>query len=282
MKSLLKLTGIALGISIAFTSCKKDNSVDNTEFETTFTLSSYEGISENLMQDANDVLNEVAADNNLQGTNFTSGAAETNGILNCATVTITPANSFPKTIVIDFGAGGCTSPNGIVRSGKINVTLTDSLRRPGSVATLNFDNYFVSGFKKEGNVTWTNTSTANTKSWRRTCTNGKITAPNGNYWLHSGTQNVTQIAGNNTPLNLIDDVFTITGNRTITNAAGNTRVGTIINALQKKASCENIDQGTYQIQGPNHTATIDYGNGACDKIATISIDGRPARTFLLR
>ena len=280
IKIIFPIAAIAL---IAFTGCKKDNTTtDDSEIETTFELSANEGIAENLTQDANEILNEAAFDNNLQGAGFVASTGQTNSILACATVTVTPASGFPKNVVIDFGTTGCAAPNGIVRRGIINVNITDSLRRPGSVATMTFNNYYVSGFKKEGTITWTNTSTTGIKSWKRVCVGGKITAPNGSFWLHEGTQNIVQTAGTNTPNFLMDDVFSITGNRTVTNAAGRVRVGTIITALQKKTNCDNIDQGIYQIQGPNHVAVINYGDGSCDEIATISIDGRTPRTFLLR
>jgi hypothetical protein len=275
----------ALSFSImALSSCKKDKTTeDSTEIETTFELSANEGIAENLTQDAQEVLNEAAVSNNFSGSSFVAGVEGTTGILSCATVTVTPLIGFPKNIVIDFGIVGCTSPNGVLRKGKINITLTDSLRRPGSVAIMNFDNYFIGIYKKEGTITWTNTSTATQKSWTRVCVNGKITNTlNGKYWLHSGTQNIVQTAGNLTPLVLTDDEFSITGNRTVTNAAGNTRVGTVLAALQKKTNCDYIDKGTYQIQGPNHIAIIDFGDGTCNDKATISIDGRPLREFTLR
>jgi hypothetical protein len=281
-KTLL-FTGLAFSI-IAFSSCKKDKTTeDTTEIETTFELSANEGITENLTQDAQEVLNEAAVSNNFSGSGIVAGIDGTTGILSCATVTVTPLIGFPKTILIDFGTVGCTSPNGVLRRGKINVTLSDSLRRSGSIATMNFDNYFVGIYKKEGTITWTNTSTAAQKSWNRVCVNGKITnTVNGKYWLHSGTQNIVQIAGNATPQVLTDDEFSITGTRTVTNAAGSTRVGTILTPLQKKTNCDYIDKGTYQIQGPNHIAVIDFGDGTCNDKATISIDGRPQREFTLR
>jgi hypothetical protein len=37
-----------------------------------------------------------------------------------------------------------------------------------------------------------------------------------------------------------------------------------------------------QVQGTNHTAIVNFGNGTCDNLATISIDGRPERTIRLR
>lgn len=279
----LLFTGLAFSV-IAFSSCKKDKAADDTtEIETTFEISAYQGMAENLTQDAQEVLNEAAVANNFSGSGIVAGVDGTTGILSCATVTVTPISGFPKNILIDFGTAGCTSPNGVTRKGKIIVTLTDSLRKSGSVATMNFDNYFVGIYKKEGTITWTNTSTAAQKSWNRTCVNGKITnTTNSNFWQHSGTQNIVQIAGSATPLILLDDVFSITGNRTVTNAAGKTRVGTVLTALQKKTICDNIDKGTYRIEGPNHFAIIDFGDGTCDNLATISIDGRPARPFTLR
>lgn len=279
-RKLLTLTAAA-GI-LAFSSCKK-GSIGNTidEFETTFELSSDQAIADNLTEDANDVFNEAAADNNLMGGRTPTGTAETTGILGCATVTVTPVSGFPKTILIDFGAG-CTSVNGITRKGKITVVLSDSVRRYNSTAVMTFDNYYVNGFKKEGTITWTNTSQGGIKSWQRKVENGKITAPNGTYWLHSGTRSVTQTAGAATPLNLTDDVFSITGNHTVTNMAGRTRTSTVLEALQKKTACDNIDKGKIKVEGPNHYAVIDFGDGTCDKLATISIDGRVSRTILLR
>ncbi len=261
-------------------SCKKTNIENNTaEYETTFELSASQGIDENLSQDAGDVLSEVTADKNLQGSGFSTATTEGN-FISCAAVTVAPLQGFPKTITIDFGTG-CTSQSGVNRSGKIIVLLSDSLKHSGSTASMSFDNYYVSGFKKEGNIVFTNTSTASSKSFHRSCTNGKVTAPGGNYWLHAGEQDVVQTAGLGTPT-LLDDVVTITGHRSTTNAAGNTRAATIQTALQKKFACSNIDMGIVRIEGPNHYAIVDYGDGTCDRIATISIDGRPARTFLLR
>ncbi|HMU08911.1 MAG TPA: hypothetical protein PKC54_02825 [Ferruginibacter sp.] len=270
----------AITLAIGFNSCKKADNSSSDEIETTFELSGDQAIADNLSEDANDMFMQVAVEQNVAGGNFAPGTGGTvDNFIPCATVTVTPQTGFPKTIVIDFGTA-CVF-NGVTRSGKINIVITDSVRKPGSQATMTFTNYFVNFYKVEGNIVWTNTSTPGTRSWTRVTTNGKITAPNGNYWLHSGTKAVTQIAGVSTPT-WIDDEFTITGNHTVTNSAGRTRTGTILTALHKKTACANIDQGTLKVEGPNHYAIIDFGNGTCDNLATISIDGRPPRTIILR
>lgn len=277
MKMKTLVTAFTLiSFALALNSCKKNKDAD--EFETTFELSGNQAVAENLTQDANDVLNEAAIDQNFMGGHTPT---QTTGILSCATVTVTPLMGWPKTVVIDFGAG-CTSPNGVTRKGIINVVVSDSIRKSGSTAVMTFTNYFVNGYKKEGTITWTNTSTPNAVSWSRECVNGKITAPDGRYWLHSGIMYVVQTAGSSTPYNTLDDVFSITGNRTVTNAGGASRTSTVLTALQKKAICANIDKGTVKIQGPNHYAIIDFGDGTCDNLATLSIDGRAPRTITLR
>ncbi len=147
---------------------------------------------------------------------------------------------------------------------------------------MTFNNYYVNDFKVEGTITWTNTSEPGTRSWERKCEDGKITASDGRYWLHSGIKQIVQVQGVSTPHNLLDDVFSITGHHTITNANGETRTSTIIEPLQKKVVCENVDKGTVKIEGANHTAIVDFGDGTCDRLATISIDGRDPKTILLR
>ena len=279
-KNLFALVAIAT-LLVNLTACKKENSTTTSlaEQETTFELSTGQAVADNITEDANSVFMEAAANKNLLGSN--SQTVITTNSLTCAIITVTPANGFPKTIVIDFG-NGCTAANGIIHKGKISVLLSDSVRKAGSTAIINFNNYFVNSFKKEGTITWTNTSTAIAKGWQRKVENGKIIAPDGRYWLHNGVRDAVQIAGVNTPNTLLDDIFLITGNHRVTNAAGKTRDCFITEALQKKTVCDNIGAGKLKVQGTDHNAIIDFGNGDCDKLATISIDGGLPRTIILR
>lgn len=259
-------------------SCQKEENEPDPEFETTFKLSENQAVSESINDDATVVFFEASINSGFYRTNDN---AETSGTLSCATVSVTPQNSFPKTIVIDFG-NGCPSQDGITRKGKINITLSDYVHNPGAVAVMTFDNYFTAGYKVDGTITWTNTSTQNGISWTRQISNGKVTEPlSGYYWTHEGTKNVTQTAGGNTPTNLLDDVYSVTGSHTVTNPAGKTRTVTILEALEKKVTCHNITKGKMKIQAQTHFAILDYGDGTCDNVATITIDGVAPITILL-
>lgn len=262
-----------------FTACQKEKDEQDPELETTFKLSGDQAISESINDDANVVFFEAAASQNLYRT---TGTFETTNTLSCATVTVTPQNTFPKTIVIDFGTNGCVSADGIARKGKINIVLSDYLHVAGTTAVMTFENYYTAGFKVEGTITWTNTSTANVVGWTRQISNGRVIEPqSGYYWTHEGTKNVTQTAGANTPLNLLDDVYSVTGSHTVKNPAGKTRTVTIMEALEKKATCHNVTKGKMKVQGPTHFAILDYGDGTCDNVATVTIDTHPAITILL-
>lgn len=270
-----------LSLAIGFNSCKKNDETVSEEFENTFQLSADQAVADNLTEDANDMFMQVADEQGIAGGFAPGGPVVINGFIPCATVTITPLSGFPKTIVIDFGTS-CTDINGNVRSGKINITLSDSVRKSGSIAVMTFTNYFINGFKIEGTHTWTNTSIAPGRSWTHRAENGKITAPGGRYWTHSGLRTVVQTAGVATPTR-IDDVFSITGNHTVTNSANISRDITVLDALIKRTDCANISGGKLKVQGPNHYAVIDFGDAAtCDNLATLSIDGRTPRVIVLR
>jgi hypothetical protein len=282
MKPSNLLIALSLGMLTVFSSCKKESNTTpdaDSVVESTYELTADNATADFMAEDDNDVLMEAAEDKNLLG-NFAPQTIESNNMLACAEVTVTPQNGFPKTILIRFDST-CISPRGIIRKGAIRIVISDSLRRSGSTAVMTFENYFVNNFKREGTHTWTNTSQPGGKSWQKKVEGGKITAPNGRFWLHESIRDIVQTAGVSTRANLLDDVFSITGNASVTNAQGATRTATILEALQKKYICHNIDKGRIRFQGPNHIAILDYGNGECDRIATISIDGRPPRTITL-
>lgn len=283
LKNLLIALAI-ITISTGIYSCKKDNttssSSDATEIASTTELSTDNAISDNLNSDAENVLTQASVDNNFAGSTPTGVNSPMGNLPSCATVTVTPLQGFPKNITIDFGSG-CTSASGVVRSGIIHISLSDSLRKSGSVAVMTFDNYVVDGYNKQGSITWTNTKQDTTNSWTRVCMD-TITSPAGKTWMHNATHAVVQISGNNSPKDIIDNVYLTTGSSSVTNSKGVTRTATILTPLEKKVACDNIDSGTVKIQGPKHYATIDYGDGTCDRVATISIDGKAPVTFLLR
>ncbi|MFN5182853.1 MAG: hypothetical protein ACK5D5_07490, partial [Bacteroidota bacterium] len=78
-----------------------------------------------------------------------------------------------------------------------------------------------------------------------------------------------------------DDIYHINGSASGTKANGNTYTSTITNALVRKFDVTNPICKRYFVQGTiNHQPAdkplrvIDFGNGTCDNIATITVNGQ--------
>jgi hypothetical protein len=280
-KSIILGCSAVLVFGATFSSCKRGASIAS-EALITEQLAEQQAKTEYIDADVDGVTDEVAAKTGLWGGNGCATPNFLNWNGNCAVVTA--SGSFPaKTITVDFGTG-CTNSKGITRKGIITILLTDSIQNPGSVTTITFNNFFVNGFKRDGSITRTNTSVAgsNVRSFNRTITNGQITSPAGLTWSRSCNLDFLQTAGMATPCDITDDTYQITGTRTTTNAQGKTRTATTQTPLQRKMSCSNIDQGILLIQGPNNSATLDFGTGNCDNQAVLTVSGKAPKTITLK
>lgn len=183
----------------------------------------------------------------------------------CPVVTVQSA-TFPKVFTVDYGTS--CSNNGITRSGSLTITITNYLMENGSHMTISRNNYYVNGYKVEGDVVYVNeTTNPAVPQWTRTVSNGQITTPAGLLYTHSGTRTVKQIEGVST-LATGDNVFEVSaGTATVTRPGGSSLTATITTPLIKKNSCEYISQGVMHLDGTLLNGDLDYGTNECDDIA---------------
>lgn len=295
MKMLHTTSRLLLVITMAifsFTACQKESGTTTTNVdETTFANATsesdaeaevvFEDVFDNVMGTNDEVgmsgVGILGSINN--GTNdFALNGADS---LNprCFTVTVTKLNPpapFPVKIVIDFGTG-CDGRDGRTRKGKIITEYTNRLVVPGAKATTTFDGYYVNGIKVEGTHIIENKSTQTALIFRNQVIGGKLTKPNGNFTEWSKDKTWEQVEGFGTPFFPLDDVFKITGQ-----ANGAVKIGTnfmqwshiITKPLFRKFTCRYTVKGEVTIQRANKpVAVLDYGTGACDNKATITVNG---------
>lgn len=230
----------------------------------------------------NDVFDDAMGVNDEVGL---EGVGTLNRLNPCYTITITHSNSpaiFPVRIVIDFGTTGCRGLDGHVRRGKIITEYTGRLIVASSVAYTRFDGFYVDTIKVEGIHKIANTSTSSiTRQFTVDVIDARLTKPSGNYVEWSNHKVITQIEGLST-LYAFDDIFRIEGT-----ANGKVKRGTllvsweskIIEPLIKKYNCRWIVKGTVKNIRTNTSATgpyvtvLDFGNGTCDNVAVITING---------
>ena len=292
MKTTIKfstwLTPFAVIVALTFTSCKKETSVSNVEDTPAEVAATINATTEEAQTEAqfDDVFNITASINTEDagedlgmGTNVSGlgepGVRLTPNTPRCFTVTVVPSQPgvFPKTVTIDFGTG-CLGRDGKLRKGKIVTIYTNRMLIPGAKISTSFVDYFVDSFKIEGTHITENTSTSNMQGLKVSVIDGKIlNTNNGNWRKWNSTKNVLQIEGNGTPNFPLDDVYKITGGARGSNSFGHNWASAIVEPLIKKFTCRWIVKGTVHLVRDSREALLDYGNGNCDNVAIIYING---------
>ncbi|MCK6618798.1 MAG: hypothetical protein L6Q51_14260 [Cyclobacteriaceae bacterium] len=202
------------------------------------------------------------------------------------TITLTP-NSTPEhpvgSIVIDFGEG-CTDPLGNVRKGKIIVNFSGRRFLPGSSVVTTFEDYSINDIVLGGVRTLTNVSesTEAAPEFEVELEDGSATWPDGTMatrehcfvrrWVRAASpindQLIVRQCG--------DADFAASG----TNRRGRAYTMTIVEELVYKRGCPIAVSGIKEFTdvASGKVITVDYGDGDCDRVITISVDGQ-SRSF---
>lgn len=192
----------------------------------------------------------------------------------CATITF-DSTVTPRTLTIDFGNTNCLCNDNRYRRGKIIVSYTGRYKDSAYTHTVNFINYFVNDNQVVGTKTLTNMGKDGAgRVYYNININGGIILAAGNGTL-SWTSNRTRTwtAGYNT-IGFFDDAYEIAGSAVITRPNGNTVNASITSPLEVANNCNWIRAGALQITPQSGTSrTVDFGNGACDGSATVTIAG---------
>ncbi len=283
MKNYNLLISSILLAAISFQSCKKDKDTPTLDLGTTATQDN--GAAENVFADIKRVVEEAADDKGQSAKMGTNNKTGNYSFGNCATVTINPAwgdTSWPKIMEIDFGSTNCQGAYGINRRGKLTVTLTDHYRDSGSVLTVQPDNYYVNDVKVEGTKTITNNgyNMNNNLSFTVQVSNGLLTYTDGTTATWQSTRTNEWIAGESTTLfthglaGVCDDVYLITGSASGISRNGHNYSVTITSPLRKEICCRWLVSGQLEVTPANlATRFVDFGSGACDNKATVTING---------
>ena len=241
------------------------------------------------------VTNSVYMDGNLSDDNYSDAMSASESSTgkpdssSCRVITYNPSDSvYPHQETIDFG-NGCLGSDGITRKGQKIITayVDPSTATAGQLLTLTtFNNYYEDTIAVQGQVkVYLQTTSSPGPKVLEYVQATTYTSSNGSTKSVNGTHYWTQISGSSTPKNY-DDTFSITGTATgIENLDGNTALTYTsevdqFHPLIKAAGCYYRTQGQEDITiklitGGSATfdEVLDYGNGTCDNIATLSING---------
>lgn len=293
---LFSTTALLVALSLAFTSCRKKEEKDKDT-----SGAEDNSLADKSFEDMGQIANEAASGN-------VSSFKDINndGLLSvCATKTHDTVNHI---IVVDFGSSNCLCNDGRYRRGKIFVSYSNSVHPvpysywdsltvitisttkagdPGS------DTYFVGNDQSSmnqvigtKNLTNRGHNAAQHMNWDVTV-NGQVIKANGQGTVQwQSTRNREWLAGETIPnTTWSDDVYGVTGTATGTSANGTPFTVQITSQIIRKISCpKHFVSGTLDFTpGSKPVRHVDFSppnNGACDNIATVTINGNTYTVYM--
>jgi hypothetical protein len=259
-----------VSFALLMTACKKDNDPVFNDSDTS--AAEYDALAENIFNDIGNISDEAYA---LKTGNFKSTEEDTLFLGQCVTVTL-DTTVFPRELIIDFGEENCLCRDGRYRRGKIINTFTGRYHKPGTVITHGFDEFFVDDNKVEGSRVLTNMGYNEDENlWFTIEIEGLITlAENGGTISWNASKEREWIEGSNTRPRR-DDVYLITGTASGIRLSGLSWTKEIIIPLRRELNCRFFVSGSVEITPENRPVRLlDYGDGECDNVATVTINGR--------
>lgn len=190
----------------------------------------------------------------------------------CTVITIMP-NGDGGTIILDFG-DGCQLNNGATVAGIINLEYgpfeNGSRTINYTFEDFTYNNHGVTGggeiVREISNQNGNPQSTVN-ESIIVSFDGTNITATRDGLRIAEWVEGV----GSGT---WMDNIYHITGNWSTVFSNGFTRTGEVTETLVRELSCLYLVSGTLEIQQEGFTGAIDWGNGECDNLATLIVNGQ--------
>jgi hypothetical protein len=271
--SLLLMT--AAVVSVVFVSCRKEKDDDDKE-----TSSARDNaLAESTFSDVVNIADQAATGS--LATYFAPNSSEYKSaasmLSTCATIT-NDTVAVPHMLTINFGSTNCLCNDGRYRRGIINISYTGMYRDSASTHTITFSNYYVENNKVSGTKTVVNNghNAAGHLTYAVTV-NGQIDKALGGTITWTSSRTREWLVGETTPA-WGDDVYLITGSAngvsTPTSGTSTSFSINITQALRKELGCRHFVSGKFELT-PSGKATryVDFGTGACDNTAMVTING---------
>lgn len=265
--SLLLIVSLLIASLITLNSCDKNSNENQLTTDNNLETAGYLWVA-NLF---------VLSDIDEETTEDTYKSAETISTFDCRTLTIQENDNgefWPRNYTIDYGEIGCEGFNGVLRSGKINVSITDFWKNTDSKRTITFEDFYQNDIKLEGIKTITNTGVNENDnlSWQKLIDANVINIDEQSMSWKS--ERISEMTAGSETFIFADDEYSVTGTSTGVNYDGVNFTMEVTSPLLYKSGCFWPLNGIIVISiNGESDITIDYGNGECDNIATSTVNG---------
>ena len=188
----------------------------------------------------------------------------------CATITANPNGDGSGSVIVDFGAG-CTLNNGALVAGMI-VIQYDAAQSGTRSITYSYENFTYNGNEVSGGGSVLR-QLVNDSGNPQSDLEGQIAIVfvgeevTATHTVHRSREWIEGV-GSGT---WADNVFLVTGNWETSFSSGFNRSGVVNQTLRREATCPFFVSGTIDITRNNVEGVLDFGDGTCDNMATVTI-----------
>lgn len=264
---------VAIVSASVFSSCRKR---DKDEKDNDTAAAADQSLASTTVNDMTNIADEAGKGNSTTTSSFRTD--ESTAILSSCSVITFDTLAAAKTITVNFGTNNCLCNDNRYRRGGLIISFTGRYRDSLTVITVTPQNYFVNDNQVTGSKTITNKghNSAHHLVYDINANIQIIKANGGGTISWQSTRQREWTAGEST-LIWTDDMYSITGNASGTTSNGNSFNSVITSPLIRNMAfgCRrHFTQGKLEhTPGGKATRYIDYGNGACDDQATVTING---------
>ena len=264
---------LAAGFAFFGTSCTSDNNVaTDASLTTTATDEAQAASLSDAVINTADIYVNTLADNGYSTPSAVKGQVDITGV----TITLDKKDSitFPKIITIDFGTTGYIDNRGDTLKGKVIITVSDKIWKPGATKTIKLVDFYVNGNNIKGSKSIVNNglNAAKNPSYTTTVSDTIIRVDKSTI-IRNATRTRERIDNAGTPRIFWDDKFSITGSSSGVNAKGVAYTVAITSPLIIYNNYPYFVQGTVTTTTETRTAILDFGDGTKDRKATLTING---------
>jgi len=258
MKSLLKFSFLlSLTAGLVFSGCRRDqNELDN---------------------DITSTQDNTSAEYNFdQIFNQVDDAALNGGLKKGYPIITIDTTNTPRNMIIDFGPDNFLCQDGNYRRGKILVNWTGKYKNEGTIINIGFDGFYQNDNHVEGAKSIINNGRNSSQNLTWTIiVNGKITNVSNEVIVWQSNRTREWIQGEQTQTHL-DDVYLVSGTASGTNRRNKEYTAVITTPLRVDLSCQwRIVSGVVEIKPTDKPLRVlDFGTGACDKIVSVTVNGK--------
>ena len=268
-----KILYLAFGILFITASCDTNDSISDAESATLIQSEAADILEiENIEESIDDMIESLSFDLDqvdLLKNNNSKLFVNPRTIPECATISASISDN-TILLTLDFG-DACQTEFENVLGGKINIQIVHNADEGKMMIEHTFEDFTFNDKQLEGTVSKERNKRVNAApSYSIIHKELKITWENNSFSLIKSDRKRERIEGYDNQI-WSDNVYLITGNSNITQKNGKTKTILITEALRREAFCKNIFSGKLEITKSDTLSVLDYGDGECDDLATLTI-----------